>query len=557
MSVFAAGRAFRGLRLPGISLLLGIAVACAPDSPTAPLRPQPSALVSDGTTPGGSAAFFWLPPIAPADRTAPAGDFDADAMPSVRICRLVNDACAEEVATFPFSAQGGGVTSVRSNEQDGFYLARWLTARMAEKGERYRITVASRGTDLGLADIAVYPPGYAAPAVPADVIPVAWGPALEIRFTILRNVTPLSGQIALGYDHGCAIASDLETYCWGSDGVNVGTFVGVGALGQGTILSTVLGPSKVVGGNVFSQISADDPHTCGLLANGTAMCWGRSAGGELGRGLLVGNNAAPAAVLGGPWKSLSAGVIATCAIDLFDAAWCWGLQQSGVLGTPAAAPGGHYSPLPVAGGLTFQSLALGWVHACGIVTSGSTVCWGSGLSLGGLASDVSSPSPLLTNLTFTSLSAGARHTCGLTPALEAYCWGENTSGQLGDGSVQPSTTPVLVAGGIRFVMLSTSTVTDLGGAFTCGLANTGQAYCWGDNQFGRLGDGTTTNRLTPTPVSTSLLFVSIQAGRDFACGMTAAIPRELYCWGNNSAGELGSGSTGAPSLTPVRVSAPF
>jgi alpha-tubulin suppressor-like RCC1 family protein len=108
-------------------------------------------------------------------------------------------------------------------------------------------------------------------------------------------------------------------------------------------------------------------------------------------------------------------------------------------------------------------------------------------------------------------------------------------------------------------MIATSPVTNgtivAGGVFTCGIANTGQAFCWGDNQFGQLGDGTTTTRLTPTLVATSQVFVSIATGRDFACAMTAN--REVFCWGNNGSGELGSGATGGPSLTPVRVPSPF
>jgi alpha-tubulin suppressor-like RCC1 family protein len=381
------------------------------------------------------------------------------------------------------------------------------------------------------------------------------------------TVTPLFGQLALGYEHGCAIANDGETYCWGHDGVNVGTFVGVGALGRGTIINTVSTPAKVVGGHLFTNISAHDPHTCGLLANGTAMCWGRD-NGSLGRGFPSGNIAAPAPVLGGPWSSVSAGLFLTCAIDLSNAAWCWGFNESSKLGNPTPSPGAQFSPVPVATNVQFQSISAGWVHGCALTAAGDAYCWGSGIALGaswpGLPApappDVPTPTLISSPVPFTNLAAGGNHTCGITSALVAYCWGQNGVGQLGDGTTQARTNPLPLAGNVLFVMiapspfLNTSAIPN-GGVFTCGLASTGQAYCWGDNQFGQLGDGTTVNRLTPTPVATPLRFVSIATGRDFTCAMTAN--REVYCWGDNSNGDLGSGTVGGPSLTPVRVPPPF
>ena len=360
-------------------------------------------------------------------------------------------------------------------------------------------------------------------------------------------VTPLFGQLALGYDHGCAIANDGETYCWGLDG-NSGT------LGRGSITNTVSVPAKIVGGHLFTGISSHDPHTCGLLANGTAMCWGRD-NGSLGRGIPVGNLALPSPVQGGPWSAVSAGVLATCGIDLLNAAWCWGITQRGVLGNPSFTTT-QFSPIPVATSVAFQSIAMGWVHVCALTMGGDPYCWGSAGALGvtSPAPDVLTPTQVSSPVTFTHLAAGANQTCGITPTLVAYCWGQNFTGQLGDGTTQARPNPLPVAGNVRFVMLAASPVTDAGD-FTCGLATSGQAYCWGDNQFGQIGDGTTVNRLVPTPVSTSQRFVSIATGRDFACAMTAN--REVYCWGNNSNGELGSGTIGGLSSTPVRVPSPF
>src|SRR6266550_96826 len=118
---------------------------------------------------------------------------------------------------------------------------------------------------------------------------------------------------------------------------------------------------------------------------------------------------------------------------------------------------------------------------------------GSGYTLVASAAGLSGATsvPLAVTLTFATVSAGIRHTCGLTVTGAAYCWGENIVGQLGDGTTTDRLTPVLLSGGVTFA------VVDAGWSHTCGLTAAGAAYCWGENFLGQLGDGTTTDRLTP------------------------------------------------------------
>ena len=143
-----------------------------------------------------------------------------------------------------------------------------------------------------------------------------------------------------------------------------------------------------------------------------------------------------------------------------------------------------------------------------------------------------------------SVSAGSIHTCGLTTPGDAYCWGFNDFGQLGDGSTTGSLTPVLVSSGIRFSSISTR------GGHTCGVTSVGDAYCWGENFRGQLGDGTTINRLTPVLVSGGLSFASVSTAYSETCGVTTA--GDAYCWGDNFSGQLGDGTT-INRLTPVAV----
>ena len=96
---------------------------------------------------------------------------------------------------------------------------------------------------------------------------------------------------------------------------------------------------------------------------------------------------------------------------------------------------------------------------------------------------------------FRSLSAGGRHTCGLTARGEAYCWGDNSSGQLGNGTVAASATPVRVRSVGAFESLSAGYI------HTCAITTEGAVYCWGSNVDGQLGSGTANDANVPVRVA--------------------------------------------------------
>src|SRR5437016_41827 len=146
--------------------------------------------------------------------------------------------------------------------------------------------------------------------------------------------------------------------------------------------------------------------------------------------------------------------------------------------------------------------------------------------------------------TFARVSAGGVHTCGVTSGGAGYCWGSNSVGQLGDGTTTNRSSPVPVGGGVSFAAVGAA-----GGAHTCGVTAGGVAYCWGCNSNGQLGDGTTTDRSTPVLVAGGVSFAAVSAGSYHTCGLTAA--GAVYCWGVNITGQLGAGTT-TTRLTPER-----
>ncbi len=134
----------------------------------------------------------------------------------------------------------------------------------------------------------------------------------------------------------------------------------------------------------------------------------------------------------------------------------------------------------------------------------------------------------------------------MTTVGDAYCWGGNNYGRLGDGTFTESDVPVAVVGGLTFQSVTT------GSEHSCGVTTAGDAYCWGDGRSGRRGDGADSGDDVPTPMAVAggLTFQSVTAGQDHSCGVTTA--GEAYCWGDNRYGVLGDG-TDTDSNVPVRV----
>jgi alpha-tubulin suppressor-like RCC1 family protein len=303
--------------------------------------------------------------------------------------------------------------------------------------------------------------------------------------------------------------------------------------------------------------------SCGLTG-GKAYCWGTNFSGLLGNGTWSGNNPGPlyepAEVVGGlTFEAIALGTHHACALTTAGVAYCWGLGATGALGT-GVHPDSANAPTAVIGGLTFVSLAASEFgeFTCGVITGGAAYCWGAGysgeLGTGGTA-DTAGPVPVAGGFTFVQVTTGNDHACGLTTSGAAYCWGE--SDLVGDSAVAAcgescSRTPQPVDGGLTFATLTA------GFAHTCGLTPAGAAYCWGfatTNGLGGsvLGDGSTFNRLSPTPVAGGLTFVAISAGLHQTCAMTTN--GEAYCWGSAIAGDLGNG-TMADAVQPVKVTHP-
>jgi alpha-tubulin suppressor-like RCC1 family protein len=371
--------------------------------------------------------------------------------------------------------------------------------------------------------------------------------------------------VSAGQDFSCGITTVRTAYCWGVNNV--------GQLGDGTTTdrNTPVAVSMPPG-VVFDSVSAGQDHACALSSTGTVYCWGANDFGQLGTGTTT-PQPTPTLIsaTGLRFTSVSAGAQFTCALATTNFANCWGLNGSGQLGNFNNA--GLQTPNPdpslnqVVGG-PFKAISAMQGHSCGILSgasgqNGTVACWGLNdfgqLGRGGGNSPTFDPvvTAVTGSTAYSVVGAGFRLTCAVRAdgSGTVDCWGLNDAGQLGSQQAQQFVSaPVPVAAGQQF-----ATVT-AGDALACGVTTGKVGFCWGDNSFGQLGIGSTTARPAPAQprqVSGGLSFAMIDAGQSHACGVTT--DKLAWCWGraqdglHANASALGNGA-GGNSNVPAKVS---
>ena len=362
----------------------------------------------------------------------------------------------------------------------------------------------------------------------------------------IRSEAPSINKIAAGDAHTCALTTGGAVKCWGGNWL--------GQLGDGTTTMR-LTPVYVSGlGSGVSAIAAGlwnyGGHTCALTTGGAVKCWGKNLTGQLGDGTTT-NRSIPVDVSGlsSGVAAIAAGAYHTCALTTGGWVKCWGGNQWGQLGDGTTT--GHLTPVIISSlGNRVAAITAGISYTCALTTGGAVKCWGNNAEgeLGdGTITNRSIPVDVSgLNSGVQAISAGWAHTCALTTGGAVKCWGYNSHGQLGDGTTTNRTIPVDVNG------LSSGVIAVIAGTdHTCTLMAGGAVKCWGYNQYGQLGDGTTTTRLTAVDVSGLGSGVqTIAAGTFHTCAITTG--GGVKCWGLNDSGQLGDGTT-SDRLTPVIV----
>ena len=225
-----------------------------------------------------------------------------------------------------------------------------------------------------------------------------------------------------------------------------------GQLGDGTTFSKT-SPVSVIGGITnWSQVSAGSSHSLGVTSSGIAWAWGFNGNGRLGDGTAV-SKTSPVSVIGGiaNWSQVSAGYAHSLGVTSSGIAWAWGYNSQGRLGD--GTPVDKSSPVSVIGGITnWSQVSAGNDHSLGVTSAGIAWAWGfngNGRLGDGTAVSKTSPVSVIGGITdWSRVSAGGSHSLGVTSSGIAWAWGNNNSGQRGDGTTVPKSSPVSVIGGI-------------------------------------------------------------------------------------------------------------
>ena len=382
--------------------------------------------------------------------------------------------------------------------------------------------------------------GVASLAAPAD----AAVSAADASRRVPAPMAAISTIVAAGYQHTCALLTSKEIRCWGSNER--------GQLGDDTGVDSFLPVRVRVSGSDIRAVVAGGRQACALLAGGTMRCWGRNDDGQLGDGTQYTDRWMPVAVLGLTGvRSMAAGGRHTCALLTNGRIQCWGANEDGQLGDNTRIHP-RLRPVDVVGlGTSVRAVAAGIWHTCALLNNGSVRCWGDNAAgqLGdGTRVDRRRPYFNVHGLDrdVRMVALGELHTCALLTNGTVRCWGLNRYGQLGDGTTTDRLTPVQVRG------LSGVTAIAAGAYHTCALLNNGVVRCWGDNANGQLGDRTTTNRLRPVAVSGlgGVSTIVTAAGASHSCALL--VRGGVRCWGDNDHGQLGDGTI-IDRRTPVPV----
>jgi alpha-tubulin suppressor-like RCC1 family protein len=365
----------------------------------------------------------------------------------------------------------------------------------------------------------------------------SWDETLGEQY--LCNVYPLG--VGLGPQHGCALASDDTVWCWGADDAGQ-----LGDYGE----YAAYAPRPLGGVESALALAVGDDFACVILPTTGVRCWGKNDRGQGGHGAdrpFIAPSCvtkAGASMLGA--TSLAAGGAHACAALDDGTINCWGANDAWQLGDGTTAD--HNEPVPVLGITDARSVVAGGRHTCALLGDTTVRCWGAG-DEGQLGNGVTTAQAVAVTVSnadgtaplagVTALAAGDAFTCALMQDATVFSWGANADCQLGlsaatQRALLPVTTPV------RDVQAVVA-----GGQHACAVLGSGKAVCWGRNDFGQV--GAPAGACRADPVELPLAHVSsVGAGRTHSC---AVDEMGIWCWGDDSLGQLGIGIASAARST--------
>lgn len=397
--------------------------------------------------------------------------------------------------------------------------------------------------------------------------PISCPVGQEAKNGVCQDIIVLS-KISLGTGHACALNASKNLLCWGA---NYFGQVGINSLVDSVHARPVQGP---LAGQVVDQVAAFGGNTCALSA-GKVYCWGYGYYGGVGNGaqndtllpveisnqpIFAGKNIVQ--LTGGGY-----GNSRICALTDTGASICWGQGPFGPRPTPVDGNSQAFNGFGFTGALSGQVVDqyfIGQYHF-GAIVNGVAYSWGPNFPGDGVNSAIYTPTLLSTSLGFVNSNvqqlaygSSSANSCVLASG-RVYCWGNNGNGEIGDGVVITTYDPTLAPKETLLYSASGNKLASsvsVGEGFACSLVD-GKVYCWGKNSLGQLGDGTTTTRYSPVLVGIGSALegktvISVNSSGNSSCASTTE--GKTYCWGFNNNGELGIGYKSLSVIVPTEIS---
>ena len=358
-------------------------------------------------------------------------------------------------------------------------------------------------------------------------------------------VSGLTGVVAIGAgrEHSAALRSDGTLVSWGG---NISGSAGATHVNMKTTPGAVVAP----GDSDIVSVAAGYGHALGLTSAGDVLAWGGNGSGQLGDGgNLTSAVPLPVAGLGAGVRQVATSLYySSYALRADGSVAAWGSNSNGELGDGTTDP--RPTPVSVTGlGGPATFIAAGGYHGLAVMGDATVRAWGSN-ALGSLGNGTTSPTPITSAIPVTGLTnvvavaAGDWSSYAVTNTGAVYAWGSNDYGQLGDGTTTNNPTPTLIPG------LTNITAIAAGSNFAIALRNDGTVWSWGANWDGMLGDGTTIGRSTPAQVPglSSVAAIAARGLHELALKSDGTV----WAWGFNGSGQVGDGGT-VDVLVPTQV----
>ncbi|MGA2447207.1 MAG: protease pro-enzyme activation domain-containing protein [Polyangiaceae bacterium] len=364
-------------------------------------------------------------------------------------------------------------------------------------------------------------------AGPGYDVATGWGSPTFGLINQLTSSSPAPNRgVAVGQDFVCAARDDSTVSCWGDNTSR--------EIGNPAAANPQLTPISVSGlppqkDTTVSSIVSNDFHACALLSDHSVWCWGGNGLGQLGDGTSLSPTQAITISGFSGATALAAGYDVTCALMSDKTVKCTGLNDAGQLGDGVTES--SLNPVPVSGLTDVSAIAAGGYSACAVVaTDGHVECWGENLTNDSL--NYLTPTPVLNSngrplVGASSVAVGYEYACALMNDSSVECWGY----QIGNGTsglILQYPTPVVKSCSDATDNLTGVTQVVLGWINACAVMSDGTVQCWGDNSSGELGDGTTNSRTCPAPVTGLENVTAISANNLEACSLA---PVGISCWG--------------------------